>query len=217
VDGQVLTFGREPVYVRAAELPPATRRRSQAAVEKVDSAPPDMEVIELLKPRARPGTRDRLPRAGQEVPFRYRRFRRFGRELAYIPGAELPRLLADDPCLRIKVVDSGHGGHRPQARACPGADGCDFAGIAGGRGACDGAEQEGTGKSSRPNSAIETRPTPPSEEVLSFWRCEGNRCGIGAALFLPGRRAIGACGRLIHSADKDYVPATSLPRSGNWM
>ena len=50
VDGQVLTFGREPVYVRAAELPPQLADDRYLRIEKVDSAPPDVEVIELLKP-----------------------------------------------------------------------------------------------------------------------------------------------------------------------
>ena len=50
VDGQVLTFGREPVYVRAAELPPQLADDTHLRIETVDSAPPDMEVIELLKP-----------------------------------------------------------------------------------------------------------------------------------------------------------------------
>ena len=50
VYGQVLTFGREPVYVRAAELPPQIADDRHLRIEKVDSAPPDMEVIELLKP-----------------------------------------------------------------------------------------------------------------------------------------------------------------------
>ena len=50
VDGQVVTFGREPVYVRAAELPPQIASNPNLRIETVDSAPPDMEVIELLKP-----------------------------------------------------------------------------------------------------------------------------------------------------------------------
>jgi hypothetical protein len=50
VDGQVLTFGLEPVYVRAAELPPQLADDTHLRIETVDSAPPDMEVIELLKP-----------------------------------------------------------------------------------------------------------------------------------------------------------------------
>lgn len=50
VDGQVLTFGREPVYVRAVELPPQLADDRYLRVETVDSAPPDVEVIEFLKP-----------------------------------------------------------------------------------------------------------------------------------------------------------------------
>ncbi|HEX5717030.1 MAG TPA: hypothetical protein VF179_12775 [Thermoanaerobaculia bacterium] len=46
----MLTFGLEPVYVRAAELPPQLADDPKLRIEKVDSAPPDMEVIELLKP-----------------------------------------------------------------------------------------------------------------------------------------------------------------------
>jgi hypothetical protein len=50
VDGQVVTFGREPVYVRAAELPPQLANDPYLRIETVDSAPPDVEVIEFLKP-----------------------------------------------------------------------------------------------------------------------------------------------------------------------
>ena len=50
VDSKVLTFGLEPVYVRAAELPPQLADDTHLRIETVDSAPTDMEVIELLKP-----------------------------------------------------------------------------------------------------------------------------------------------------------------------
>jgi hypothetical protein len=47
VGGHVVTFGREPVCVRAA-APPQLADDCYLHIEKVDSAPPDME--ELLKP-----------------------------------------------------------------------------------------------------------------------------------------------------------------------
>lgn len=68
VAGQVLTFGREPVYVRAAELPPQLADDPKLRIEKVDSAPPDMEVIELLKPE-----RVQEPETGFVEPTRKRR------------------------------------------------------------------------------------------------------------------------------------------------
>jgi hypothetical protein len=42
--------GCEPVYVRAAELPSQLADDTHLRIETVDSAPPEMEVIELLKP-----------------------------------------------------------------------------------------------------------------------------------------------------------------------
>jgi hypothetical protein len=39
LDGQVLTLGLEPVYVRAGELPPQLADDSKLRIEKVDSAP----------------------------------------------------------------------------------------------------------------------------------------------------------------------------------
>ena len=51
VDGQVLTFGREPVYVRAAELPPQLADDRYLRVETVDSAPDGVVVIELKPER----------------------------------------------------------------------------------------------------------------------------------------------------------------------
>jgi hypothetical protein len=50
VGGHVVTFGLEPVYVRAGELPPQLADDTHLRIETVDSAPADMEVIELLKP-----------------------------------------------------------------------------------------------------------------------------------------------------------------------
>ena len=41
---------RIAVYIRAAELPPQIADDPKLRIEKVDSAPPDMEIIELLKP-----------------------------------------------------------------------------------------------------------------------------------------------------------------------
>ena len=49
VDGQVLTFGREPVYVGAAELPPQLADDRYLRIETVESVLSD-EVIIYLKP-----------------------------------------------------------------------------------------------------------------------------------------------------------------------
>ena len=46
----MVTFGREPVYVLAAELLPQLADDPYLRIETVDSAPPDVEVIEFLKP-----------------------------------------------------------------------------------------------------------------------------------------------------------------------
>jgi hypothetical protein len=67
VAGQVLTFGREPVYVRAAELPPQLADDPYLRIETVDSAPDGVVVIELKPERvqdpaptaAAPATRKR--------------------------------------------------------------------------------------------------------------------------------------------------------------
>ena len=51
VAGQVLTFGREPVYVRAAELPPQLADDPKLRIEAVESAPAGVVVIELKPER----------------------------------------------------------------------------------------------------------------------------------------------------------------------
>jgi hypothetical protein len=51
VDGQVLTFGREPVYVRADELPAQLADDRMLRIEAVDTAPPGVVVINLKPER----------------------------------------------------------------------------------------------------------------------------------------------------------------------
>ncbi len=51
VVGQVLTFGREPVYVRAAKLPPQLADDSKLRIEAVDSVPAGVEVLGLKAER----------------------------------------------------------------------------------------------------------------------------------------------------------------------
>ena len=48
VDGQVLTFGREPVYVRADELPAQLADDRMLRIEAVDTVPPGVVVINLM-------------------------------------------------------------------------------------------------------------------------------------------------------------------------
>ena len=56
VDGQVLTFGREPVYVRASELPPQLAKDTMLRIEGVEAAPLGMEVIDLKPERVQEPT-----------------------------------------------------------------------------------------------------------------------------------------------------------------
>jgi len=59
--GQVLTFGREPVYVRAAELPPQLADDPNLRIEAVEAAPSGVAVIELKPERVQePCTRPAL-------------------------------------------------------------------------------------------------------------------------------------------------------------
>ena len=51
VDGQVLTFGREPVYIRAVALPPQLADDPCLRIEAMDSEPTDGEVIDLKPER----------------------------------------------------------------------------------------------------------------------------------------------------------------------
>jgi hypothetical protein len=51
VDDQVLTFGREPVYVRAAELPPVLTEDPHLRIDEVQSAPPATAVTKLKAER----------------------------------------------------------------------------------------------------------------------------------------------------------------------
>jgi hypothetical protein len=51
VDGQVLTFGLEPVYIRAAELPPEITGDPYLRFEEVQSAPPGVPVTKLKAER----------------------------------------------------------------------------------------------------------------------------------------------------------------------
>jgi hypothetical protein len=56
VAGQVLTFGREPVYVRAAELPPQLADDRYLQIEGVEAAPAGVAVIELKPERVQEPT-----------------------------------------------------------------------------------------------------------------------------------------------------------------
>jgi hypothetical protein len=56
VYGEVLTFGREPVYVRAAELPPQLADDRYLHIETVDSAPSVVVVIDLKSERVQEPT-----------------------------------------------------------------------------------------------------------------------------------------------------------------
>ena len=51
MDGQVLAFGREPVYIRAVALPPQLADDPCLRIEALESEPSGMEVIELKPER----------------------------------------------------------------------------------------------------------------------------------------------------------------------
>jgi hypothetical protein len=61
VDGEVLTFGREPVYVRAAELPPQLADDPYLRIEAVDSPPSGVPIIDLKSERIQEPTAEALP------------------------------------------------------------------------------------------------------------------------------------------------------------
>ena len=72
VDGQVLTFGREPVYVRAAKLPPQLVDDSKLRIEAVDSVPAGVEVLGLKAERVQdPAPVEELP--GDEADLKAER------------------------------------------------------------------------------------------------------------------------------------------------
>ena len=56
VEGQVLVFGREPVYIRAAELPLQLSDDRYLHIEAVDSAPSVVVVIDLKSERVQEPT-----------------------------------------------------------------------------------------------------------------------------------------------------------------
>jgi hypothetical protein len=62
VAGHVLTFGREPVYLQAAQLPPELDSDRHLKIEVVETAPPGVEVIRLKAERVEePAAADSLP------------------------------------------------------------------------------------------------------------------------------------------------------------
>lgn len=62
VAGNVLTFGREPVYLRAAKLPPELADDRHLKIETVETVPAGAEVIRLKAERVEePEAADTLP------------------------------------------------------------------------------------------------------------------------------------------------------------
>ncbi|HVS00031.1 MAG TPA: hypothetical protein VMW27_25620 [Thermoanaerobaculia bacterium] len=66
VDGQVLTFGREPVYIRAAELPPKLTEDPYLRIQEVKSAPPGVAVTMLKAERVQVPEADVVASAGKK-------------------------------------------------------------------------------------------------------------------------------------------------------
>lgn len=72
VNGFVLTFGREPIYVWAAKLPPQLADDPKLRIEAVDSAPPGVEVFGLKAERVQdPAPVEELP--GDEADLKAER------------------------------------------------------------------------------------------------------------------------------------------------
>jgi hypothetical protein len=67
VDGLVLTFGREPLYVRAFELPAELATDPYLNIEAVESAPSGTPVIDLKSERVEEPTSD-LASAASVLP-----------------------------------------------------------------------------------------------------------------------------------------------------
>ena len=88
VDGQVLTFGREPVYLEASELPSELGGDPFLWIEKVDSTPAGSEVLRLKAERIQePG--DAFPEDGPAL-----KAERIQEPADVIPGDE-PALKAE--------------------------------------------------------------------------------------------------------------------------
>jgi hypothetical protein len=51
IDGQLLTFGRDPLYLRADELPKKLTSDPYLRIDTVPTAPPDVVVIDLKAER----------------------------------------------------------------------------------------------------------------------------------------------------------------------
>jgi len=64
VDGRLLTFGRDPIYLRAEELPKKLTTDPYLRIDTVTAAPPDVVVIDLKSERvqedAAPGPQTNL-------------------------------------------------------------------------------------------------------------------------------------------------------------
>jgi hypothetical protein len=71
VYGEVLTFGREPVYVRIAALPPQLGDDRYLRIEAVDSAPLGVEVIDLKSERLQEPAAEAFP--GDETDLKSER------------------------------------------------------------------------------------------------------------------------------------------------
>ena len=62
IDGEVITFGREPVYSEADELPEELADDNYLRIDTVDSAPAGVRVIQKKKRLPPPGWEDRKRR-----------------------------------------------------------------------------------------------------------------------------------------------------------
>ena len=99
VDGQVLTFGREPVYLRAHELPSKLADDRHLRIETVDVAPAGSEVIDLKSERLQEPEADILPEPppGDEIDLKSERLQEPGATV--LPGDPEPPP-GDEPDLK---------------------------------------------------------------------------------------------------------------------
>ncbi len=66
IDGQVLTFGSEPVYIRAAELPTKLTEDPYLRIQEVQSAPPGVAVTKLKAERVQEPEADIVASTGKK-------------------------------------------------------------------------------------------------------------------------------------------------------
>jgi hypothetical protein len=84
VDSHVLTFGRQPAYIRAVKLPPQLADDPYLRIEAVDTPPSGVPIIDLKSERVQEPTAEAFP--GDETDLKSERVQEPASET--LPGPE---------------------------------------------------------------------------------------------------------------------------------